>query len=153
MSTFTAATTADMLNDLIRITSDRIHWYEKALSELGQQDRDMEGVFEANLQKSHMHFAILTDEVRDLEAEVNAGETRGGEIYQAWAETTDPIIGTSRHDLLLRAQASESAAQTAYLAVLDNPQLPGYLLELLVDQNDDLRKMERRIHSLKDSVF
>jgi hypothetical protein len=136
-----------ILDTLVRINDERIKWYEKALAELQPEDRDLVGVFQTHIRRSQAHNEFLAEEIRDLEEEYALRNT----LTQSWSGAL--YGGPNRHALLLNCEKGEIATQTAYRRVLENPQLPGYLHELLGEQREDLEKMHRRILSLKATAI
>lgn len=144
MSTITNTEIADILNDLIRINNDRVHWYERILGDLRPEDSDLEGVFQTNLRKLRSHNEFLEEEVRDLELNI---------INGCAAAEENVFKGNNRHAILMNCEAGGIAAERAYQRVLENPMLPGYLKELLGEQREELEKMRRRIEALKSTAL
>ncbi|TDX02378.1 hypothetical protein [Dinghuibacter silviterrae] len=138
-----------ILESLIRTNDQRIRWYEKAITQLKPEDRDLVGVFESNLRRSQEHNEFLNEEIKDLDDESLVQQA----LREERPEGSPKFTGQNRHAVLMNCEVSETATQLAYQKALNNPQLPGYIKELLGEQREELEKMRRRIMALKTTAL
>jgi uncharacterized protein (TIGR02284 family) len=141
--------TIEVLNDLIQINNDRITGYEKAIRETKADDDDLKILYATMIAESHRNKIALASEVQALGAEVEQGTTTSGKIYRAWMDVKAVFSGHNRHTILSNCEAGEDAAKRAYHTALEHD-LPAYIRELLVRQEESLRSSHDEIRSLRD---
>ena len=142
--------TIEILNDLVQINNDRITGYEKAIKETKDEDDDLKVLYASMIAESHRIKIALATEVQALGAEVEQGTTTSGKIYRAWMDVKAVFSGHDRHAVLANCEAGEDAAQKAYRQALQSDALPGYIRELLTQQQQTLRESHDEIKSLRD---
>jgi uncharacterized protein (TIGR02284 family) len=141
--------TIEVLNDLIQINNDRIAGYEKAIKETKPEDDDLKVLFATMIAESHRIRIALSTEVQALGANVELGTTTTGKIYRAWMDVKSAFGGNSRHAILASCEAGEDAAQKAYRSALDHD-LPSFIRELLLQQQEALRASHDEVKALRD---
>jgi uncharacterized protein (TIGR02284 family) len=141
--------TIEVLNDLIQINNDRIAGYEKAIKETKPEDDDLKVLYATMIAESHRIKIALATEVQSMGAEVEQGTTTSGKIYRAWMDVKAVFGGHDRHTVLSNCEAGEDAAQRAYRMALEHD-LPSYIRELLIQQQQDLKGSHDEIKSLRD---
>src|ERR1700754_4099718 len=144
-----ATDTIEVLNDLIQINNDRIAGYEKAIKETKPEDDDLKVLFATMIAESHRIRIALSTEVQALGAEVEMDTTVSGKIYRAWMDVKALFGGDGRHAILASCEEGEDAAQKAYQSAL-NKDLPAYIRELLVRQQESLRASHDEVKALRD---
>lgn len=142
--------TIEILNDLVQINNDRITGYEKAIKETKDEDDDLKVLYASMIAESHRIKIALATEVQALGGEVETGTTTSGKIYRAWMDVKAVFTGHDRHAVLENCEAGEDAAQKAYRTALQSDSLPGYIRELLTQQQQTLRESHDEIKSLRD---
>jgi len=142
--------TIEVLNDLIQINNDRIVGYERAIKETKPEDDDLKVLFASMISESHKIKIALATEVQTLGAEVEQGTTTSGKIYRAWMDVKAAFTGHDRHAVLANCEAGEDAAQKAYNSALKSNELPAYIREMLVEQQEVLRASHDEIRALRD---
>lgn len=142
--------TIEILNDLIQINNDRIAGYERAIKETQGEDEDLKVLFASMIAESHRIRIALATEVQALGADAEQGTTTSGKIYRAWMDVKSVFTGHDRHAVLENCEAGEDAAQKAYRSALSEDTLPGYLRELLTQQQQTLRESHDEIKALRD---
>jgi uncharacterized protein (TIGR02284 family) len=142
--------TIEVLNDLIQINNDRITGYEKAIKETTQPgDEDLKVMYATMIAESHRIKIALATEVQTMGAEVEQGTTTSGKIYRAWMDVKAVFGGHDRHTVLANCEAGEDAAQRAYRMALEHD-LPAFIRELLVRQQQTLKESHDEIKALRD---
>ena len=143
--------TIEILNDLIQINNDRIDGYEKALEELKQEDNDLRALFSSMISESHEIRLALGTEVNALGGDMETSTTTSGKIYRAWMDFKAIFTGHDRHTVLANCERGEDAAQKAYETALEDEELPAYLREMILEQQQTLRQSHDKIKALRDA--
>ena len=143
--------TIEILNDLIQINNDRIDGYEKALKELKQEDNDLRALFSSMISESHEIRLALGTEVNALGGDMETSTTTSGKIYRAWMDFKAIFTGHDRHTVLANCERGEDAAQKAYETALEDEELPAYLREMILEQQQTLRQSHDKIKALRDA--
>jgi uncharacterized protein (TIGR02284 family) len=141
--------TIEVLNDLIQINNDRVAGYEKAIKETKAEDEDLKVLYATMIAESHRIKIALATEVQTMGADAEKGTTASGKIYRAWMDVKAVFTGHDRHTVLANCEAGEDAAQKAYRSALEHD-LPAYIRELLVQQQEALRASHDEIKALRD---
>ena len=141
--------TIEVLNDLIQINNDRIAGYEQAIKETKAEDDDLKVLFATMIAESHRIRIALATEVQALGANTEQGTTTTGKIYRAWMDIKAAFGGASRHAILASCESGEDAAQRAYRSALES-ELPSYIRDLLLQQQEALRASHDEIKALRD---
>lgn len=143
--------TIEILNDLIQINNDRIDGYEKALKELKEEDTDLRALFSSMISESHEIRLALGTEVNALGGDMETSTTTSGKIYRAWMDVKALFTGHDRHTVLANCERGEDAAQKAYITALEDEDLPAYLREMVMEQQQTLRRSHDQIKQLRDT--
>jgi uncharacterized protein (TIGR02284 family) len=141
--------TIEVLNDLVQINNDRIVAYEKAIRQTKTEDTDLKILYASMVAESHRMKIALATEVQALGAEIEQGTTTSGKIYRTWMDVRAIFTGSDRYTILANCIAGEEAIQRAYRMALGR-NLPGYVRELLIRQQDTLLASLEEVKSLRD---
>ena len=141
--------TIEVLNDLVMVNNDRIAGYEKAIKETKREDDDLKILYATMIAESHRIKIALATEVQTMGAEIQQGSTTSGKIYRAWMDVKAVFSGHDRHNILANCEAGEDAAQRAYRMALEHD-LPAYIRELLMQQQQTLEVSHNEIKALRD---
>lgn len=131
--------TIEVLNDLVEIHNDRIAGYEKAIRELKEEDEDLKVLFLNMIDESRQAKLDLGNEVQVLGGMMEGGTTNSGKIYRAWMDVKAVFTGHNRHTVLSNCHFGEDAAQTAYKTALKSDDLPEFIREMIIDQQQILK--------------
>lgn len=148
----TTSDTIVVLNDLVAINNDRIAGYEKALKELSAEDSDLSSLFTDMVRESQEIRNELGTEVQVSGGEMETGTTNSGKIYRAWMDVKAVFSGHDRHAILASCERGEDAAQRAYDSALTVEDLPDYLRQILIEQQQTLKASHDRIKALRDQA-
>lgn len=140
----------EVLNDLIQINNDRITGYERALKELKDESSDLRVLFEGYIDQSRNIRNQLGTEVQALHGKMDDGTTASGKIYRAWMDVKAVFTGKDRQTVLENCEFGEDAAQKAYKSALNTEGLPGYLLQLISKQQEELKGAHDEVKALRD---
>lgn len=115
-----------VLNDLIKINNDRILGYQKAIDQLGDEDRDIKLLF-TNMVSESQHFnRELTRLAIHYGGDVSTTGTASGRLYRTWTDVKAVFTGGNRKAVLDNCEMGEDAALKAYEAALEEKDLtPG----------------------------
>lgn len=145
------ANIVEILNDLVAINNDRIVGYERALKELKDEDSDLRPLFLSMIDESNEVKNELGREVEVYKGDIETGTTGSGKLYRAWMDVKAVFTGHDRHTVLANCERGEDAAQKAYQDALDNKELPGYLLDMIYDQQQMLKASHNEIKAFRDN--
>jgi len=145
------ATVVEILNDLIAINNDRINGYEHALKELSDEDADLRPLFLSMIDESREIKIDLGREVEVYKGDIDTGTTTKGKIYRAWMDIKAVFTGHNRHAVLENCEYGEDAAQRAYQDALDAKELPGFILDMIYDQQQMLKASHNEIKAFRDN--
>jgi len=146
----TSRETIEVLNDLIEIHNDRIKGYERAIKELKDEDTDLKTLFVVFIDQSRQAKMLLGKETQVLGGEMETGTTNSGKIYRAWMDVKALFTGHDRHTVLENCEFGEDAALKAYDTALHDEDLPAYIREILLDQNETLLDAHDEVKNLRD---
>src|SRR3569833_751593 len=141
----------EILNDLVEINNDRIVGYERALKELSDEDADLKPLFLSMIDESREAKMELATEFQVYKADVEKGTTASGKIYRAWMDVKALFTGHDRHTVLENCEFGEDAAQKAYKTALEAEHLPGYLRDMIYDQQQMLKASHNEIKAFRDN--
>nr|MBC7612187.1 PA2169 family four-helix-bundle protein [Pseudopedobacter sp.] len=142
--------TSEILNDLVQINNDRMVGYEKALSELNDQDNDLKFLFLEMIHHSRSYKMALSTELNVLGTKTDADTTIGGKIYRAWMDIKVLFTGSDRKTILNNCEFGEDAAQNAYKMALADEDLPAHIRSLITEQKQELKLDHDQIKASRD---
>jgi len=93
---------------------------------------------------------LLGKETQVLGGEMETGTTNSGKIYRAWMDVKALFTGHDRHTVLENCEFGEDAALKAYDTALHDEDLPAYIREMLLDQNETLLDAHDEVKNLRD---
>ena len=147
----TTTVTTEVLNDLVQINNDRIAGYEKARTELKEEDADLKALFLDMISESQKYKMVLGTEIAALGDDIDTGTTNSGKIYRAWMDVKALFTGHDRKTVLNNCEFGEDAAQNAYKMALEVEDLPANIRTLVSDQKASLRTSHDEIKRLRDA--
>jgi uncharacterized protein (TIGR02284 family) len=122
---------AEVLNDLIEINTDRVVGYEKAAKETAASDADLRALFNDMASESKTYLAELKKHVQKTGEDPAEGTTQRGKIYRVWMDVKAAVSGQSRKAILASCEYGEDAAQRAYDSALETEDLPNEVRVLI----------------------
>jgi len=144
--------TVEALNDLVLINNDRIKGFEHALSELEEKDTDLKYLFTNLIGESHQFKMELATEVAALGKDIETGTSTSGTIHRTWLDVKAAFSGHNKKSILEECEFGEDAILKAYKTVLTDENVPAYIKEILVKQEQILQAAHDKVKALRDAV-
>jgi uncharacterized protein (TIGR02284 family) len=142
----------EVLNDLIKINTDRVTGYEKAADESKDIDIDLQAIFHKMADESRQYVAELSNRVDELGGETETGNTAMGRLYQAWMDVKATFSGKDRHAILASCEYGEDAAQKAYTdALASDADMDTVTRQLITTQKAALKTSHDLIKRYRDA--
>jgi len=144
--------TVETLNDLVLINNDRIAGYERAISELKDDDTELKYLFTNLVGESHQFKMEIATEIAALGKDIETGTSTSGTIHRTWLDVKAAFSGHSTKSILEECEFGEDAIKKAYHTALDEDSLPSYIKEILRNQQLILDAAHDKVKALRDSV-
>lgn len=143
----------DVINDLIEINNDRIEGFEKAASDLDEQDSDLTTIFNKLANESRENVAELTEIAQNSGQAPVEGTSTSGALHRAWIDVKSVFTGGDRESILDECEHGEDAITEAYRSALDPENEIGYELQgILQKQQAAVVAGHDRIKTLRDQA-
>ncbi len=141
-----------VLNDLLRINSDRIEGYEKAANEIKEiSDSDLKSLFFMMAEESRRYRTTLTEAVTRLGGEPATSTSAAGDIYRVWMDVKAAFSGDDALAALQSCEFGEDNALKAYRNALQKDiTWPIGTREILEAQYASLKASHDKIKRLRD---
>lgn len=141
-----------VLNDLLRINSDRIEGYEKAANEIKDiADSDLKSLFYMMAEESRRYRTTLTEAVTRLGGEPATATSAAGDIYRVWMDVKAAFSGDDALAALQSCEFGEDNALKAYRNALQKDiTWPIGTREILEAQYASLKASHDKIRRLRD---
>lgn len=148
MEALTSYETVEILNDLVRISNDRIAGYMKALEDLQPEDQDLKVLFTSNIDQSRRFKLVLGTELQAIGGDMQKEAALSGAIYRAWTGVQTTLIDHSRHSILVNCAYGEDAAQKAYETALNSEYLPAHMATTITEEKELLSIAHDQVKTL-----
>jgi uncharacterized protein (TIGR02284 family) len=145
--------TVEALNDLILINNDRIKGLEHAISQLEDKDADLKNLLVALVGESHQFKMELATEVAALGKDIETGTSTSGTLHRNWLDVKAAFTGHSKRSILEECEFGEDAILKAYKTALADENVPAYVKDILVKQEQILQAAHDKVKALGDSVL
>jgi uncharacterized protein (TIGR02284 family) len=141
-----------VLNDLLRINSDRIEGYQKAADELKEvTDTDLKSLFFSMAEESRRYKSTLTEAVTRLGGDPESSTSTAGDIYRVWMDVKAAFSGDDALAALQSCEFGEDNALKAYRTSLQKDiTWPIGTREILESQYSSLKASHDKIKRLRD---
>ncbi len=125
--------TIEVLNDLLKINTDRADGYTLAIQE--SKDADLKIMFRNMVEESKKNISDLSRIILKLDGDPKFGEnTIAGKIYHVWMELKTSFTGKDRQSILNSCEFGEDAAVKAYKSALQEQELITEAFDLIYRQ-------------------
>lgn len=141
---------AKVLNDLIEINNDRVAGFEKAISDIKDENVDLKEVFLRYAEQSRRFSQELSAEVGRLGSDVETDTSVAGTLHRAWIDIKSLFSGGSRESILDEAERGEDAIKAAYQKALESNELSPGIRELVSRQSREVNEGHDTIKALRD---
>ncbi|GAB3421617.1 PA2169 family four-helix-bundle protein [Niabella aquatica] len=142
-----------VLNDLVQVNNDRIAGYEKALSELNNEEAaDLKSFLKKMINNSIDYNTELEKLINLYEGEAAEGTSGAGKMYRAWMELKALFTGNDIAAILDSCETIEATAIRAYGAALGET-LSNDVRDLLTAQRTELMQAFEDIRTLRNTFI
>lgn len=146
-------TTKEVIEDLIEINNDRIDGYNKAKEDIEGIDAVLVPLFSEMAEHSAANVNALVDIGAKLNADINQGTTASGKLHRMWMDVKAAFTGGSKEAILESCEFGEDAILKVYGEVANEyAELPNELLDLIGEQQSQLRNDHDKIKGLRDAA-
>ncbi|WP_025764498.1 ferritin-like domain-containing protein [Dyadobacter tibetensis] len=139
----------NVINDLIEINNDRIAGFEKAISDIDDENIDLKELFQGYAEQSRKNSQELAALVGSVD-EVETGNSVSGTLHRAWIDVKSLFGGSDRASILAEAERGEDAIKKAYQDALAEGVLPIRAVETVRAQAQQINMAHDRIRTLRD---
>lgn len=142
--------TIEVLNDLLKINTDRAGGYELAIQE--SRDADLKIMFKNMVEESKKNIGELSRMILKLDGDPKFGEnTIAGTIYHVWMELKISFSGKDRQSILNSCEFGEDAAMKAYKSAIQEQYLITEAFDLIYRQAQLQRASHEVIKAYRDA--
>jgi len=145
----TSESSISVINDLIEINNDRVAGFEKAISDINDENVDLKELFMGYAEQSRKNGQELAAIVGSAE-EVETGNSVSGTLHRAWIDVKSLFGGSDRASILSEAERGEDAIKKAYQDALTDGNLPYDAVELVRSQAQGINSAHDKIKALRD---
>lgn len=125
--------TIEILNDLLKINTDRIDCYTLAIKD--SKDADLKVIFRSMVEESKKNIGDLSRIILKQDGDPKFGEnTVTGRIYHVWMELKTSFTGKDRQSILNACEFGEDAAVKAYKSAIREQDLITEAFDLIYRQ-------------------
>lgn len=133
--------TVEVLNDLLKITNDRITGFSKVEAKVWDTHSHLKADYDRMVSHSQDMKSELIGMIRERGGEAEDVTTAAGAIHRAWIDIKNSFSGNKDESTLENVVFGEDAAIKAYQNALDSGDLTG----------ECSRKIQDQLHHLKAS--
>lgn len=142
--------TIEVLNDLIKVNTDRTDSYTLAIRE--SKDADLKIMFRNMMEESKKNISDLSRIILKLDGDPKFGEnTVAGKIYHVWMELKTSFTGKDRQSILNSCEFGEDAAVKAYKSAIREQDLITEAFDLIYRQAQLQRASHDVIKAYRDA--
>jgi uncharacterized protein (TIGR02284 family) len=142
----------DVINDLIKINNDRVAGFEKAGTDLEEDNKYLVAIFNKLAGESQQYVVELTG-IAQQYGEAADGTSTSGDLHRAWIDIKATFTGSDLLAILSECERGEDAAKSAYRDALDpENDLSPELVDILQRQQRGITEGHDLIKSLRDQV-
>ena len=143
--------TVEVLNDLIEINNGRADGFDKASSDLSDENIDLKATFDKLSSDSRTNVTELAGLVGRNGENPDTGNTVLGTLHRAWIDIKASFGGDDRHSILAECERGEDAIKKAYRDALQENELGENVRSVLLKQQDGINISHDAIKALRDA--
>ena len=143
--------TVEVLKDLIEINNDRADGFDKASSDLSDENIDLKATFDKLSSDSRTNVTELAGLVGRNGENPDTGNTVLGTLHRAWIDIKASFGGDDRHSILAECERGEGAIKKAYRDALQENELGENVRSVLLKQQDGINISHDAIKALRDA--
>lgn len=142
--------TIEVMNDLLKINTDRADGYALAIQE--SKDNDLKIMFRNMVEESKKNIVELSRIILKLDGDPKFGEnTVAGKVYHVWMELKTSFTGKDRQSILNSCEFGEDAAVKAYKSAIQEQDLITEAFDLIYRQAQLQRASHDVIKAYRDA--
>lgn len=141
-----------LINDLIELNNDRIAGFEKALSDIDDEDVDLKALFQDYATQSRKYTQELTVLVANYGGEVETGTSVAGTLHRVWIDVKALFGGSDRVSILSEAERGEDAIKKGYETAVRDGSIPTTAMPTLIEQLQGVQFAHDNIKVLRDAA-
>lgn len=142
----------DVINDLIKINNDRVAGFEKAGTDLEEDNKYLVAIFNKLAGESQQYVVELTG-IAAQYGDAADGTSTSGDLHRAWIDIKATFTGSDLLSILSECERGEDAAKSTYRDALDpENELSPELVDILQRQQRGITEGHDLIKSLRDQV-
>lgn len=144
--------TIEVLNDLLKINTDRADGYALAMQET--KDADLKIIFRNMVEESKKNIVDLSRAILKQDGDPKFGEnTVAGKIYHIWMELKTSFSGKDRKSILNACEFGEDAAVKAYKSAIREEDLITEAFDIIYRQAQLQRASHDVIRAYRDTTL
>jgi uncharacterized protein (TIGR02284 family) len=142
--------TIEVLNDLLKINTDRADGYALAIQE--SKDADLKIMFKNMVEESKKNIGDISRAILKLDGDPKFGEnTMAGKIYHVWMEVKTSFTGKNRQAILNSCEFGEDAAVKAYKSAIHEQDLLTEAFDMIYRQAQLQQASHNVIRAYRDA--
>lgn len=142
--------TVSVLNDLLRITADRIKGFSKVEDKVWDTHSYLKNDYDAMVKESEQTREDLIACITEHEGEYDDLPTVAGTVHRAWIDLKNTISSNHAESTLENVVFGEKAAIAAYQEALQSDKLTPEAILLVQDQHAKLQNSYSKFEKLED---
>jgi uncharacterized protein (TIGR02284 family) len=120
------------LQDIVDVCNDGVEGYEKAAEEIG--DESIKTLFLRLSQQRKGFKEEINNEALRLGIELDGSGSAKGFFHRTWLSAKSSLSSNTKEKVIEEAMDGEKKALEVYAAVQADPDLPGYIHDILKEQ-------------------
>jgi uncharacterized protein (TIGR02284 family) len=143
--------TTDLLNNLIELNNDRVAGFEKAISDIKDENIDLKELFQRYAEQSRKNGQELAALVGN-HAEVETGNSIAGTLHRAWIDIKSLFGGSDRASILSEAERGEDAIKKGYQDALSSGDLSSEAAAVVSQQSVGIKQAHDEVRNLRNAA-
>jgi len=129
-----------VLNDLLKITNDRLEGYEKVEGKVWEMNHSLQNDYEHMTSRTKMMKNQIIDLITERGGEANDSTSISGSLHRAWIDIKNSVlINNLQESTLENVIFGENAAIQSYQEALDSGDLDTESSEIISEQLKDIK--------------
>ncbi|MCJ8208457.1 PA2169 family four-helix-bundle protein [Mucilaginibacter sp. RS28] len=142
----------EVLSELVELNNSRAEGFEKASSELSDNDTDLKPLFQQYAEQSRKFSQELNDCITGLGSNYEKGEMTSGAIHRVWIDIKSMFTGHDRAGILGECERGEDSIKKAYTEAIQGGELSPEVSGVVAAQAQEINMEHDRIKLLRDTA-
>lgn len=132
--------TISVLNDLLKITNDRLEGYEKVEGKIWEMNHSLQDDYEHMTSRTKMMKNQIIDLITEKGGDASDTTSISGNIHRVWIDIKNSVLIKNLQESTLESVLfGEEAAIQAYQNALDSGELDAMSSEIVSEQLKDIK--------------